>query len=82
MTLKSTIYSPFFQEIFWVLEYYQWMAIVVRLEDRKHEAIMVYDPEKDTLFIVGMDDSKQVGHRTFSKASVEDAKAHIDLLAQ
>ncbi len=58
------------------------MAIVVRPEDRKHEAIMVYDPEKDTLFIVGMDDSKQVGHRTFSKASVEDAKAHIDLLAQ
>ncbi len=58
------------------------MAIVVRPEDRNHEAIMVYDPEKETLFIVGMDDSKQVGHRTFSKASVEDAKAYIDQLGK
>ena len=77
-TLNKAVYSAFYQEIFWVLEHYKWMAIVVRPGDVNNEAVMVYDPEKDTLFIVGMDDSKMVGYRTFTKASVEDAKAYID----
>lgn len=79
MTLKKTVYSAFHKEVFRVLEHYKWLAIVVRPEDIQNDVVMVYDPEKDTLFIVGMDDSKQVGYRTFTKASVEDAKAYIDL---
>lgn len=43
---------------------------------------MVHDPERDTLFIVSMDDSKSCGHRVFDERhnNVDAAKDYIDWL--
>lgn len=44
--------------------------------------IMVHDPNKDTVFIVCMDDSKSCGRRTFDEKynNAEAAKGYIDWL--
>lgn len=48
----------------------------------KEGTIMVHDPERDTLFIVSMDDSKSCGHRVFDERhnNVDAAKDYIDWL--
>jgi hypothetical protein len=40
--------------------------------------IQVIDPEKDTRFIIGLDDSKTCGHRVSYPATVQDARNYID----
>lgn len=46
--------------------------------------IMVHDPQKETIFVVALDDSKKSGRRKFDKEynTVEAAREHIDWIVK
>ncbi len=64
----------------YVLEYYRGYMLVLPEIDADLQQIEVYDPENDTLFIVGLDDSKSRGHRQSIHLDdpIKAAKEYVD----
>lgn len=65
-----------------LLEEYKGLKIVNEIDELESVCVQVYNPVKNTLFIVCMDDSKNSGRRTFDESAnnVESAKNYIDWL--
>jgi hypothetical protein len=69
-----------YKRTYYVLEEYKSLMIVVPEPNPESDCHIVYNPIKETLFFVGLDDSKRKGHRESSSTTIQDAKKYIDWL--
>lgn len=65
---------------YYVIEEYQGMKIVV--PEPESECHMIYDPEHDTIFILGLDDSKRNGYRESHSTTVQDGRNYLDWITE
>lgn len=70
-----TVHHPLMDQVVELVETYRGFNIV-----KDGECLMVHDPRNETLFVLGLDDSKSSGRRIFDEKynTVEEGRRYID----